>query len=379
MIAPHLSNFYVSDYPQSVDLTTLYVDDFTAAESSSSIPVASQRLSAHAGDVAAWAEDKGLSISVGKSHPTLFTSDSHQSYLDPEVTLNGASLQPERNPKILGIHFDPHLNFAQHARETASRALSRLRILKALAGTTWGQQKETLMITQRALIKSVIQYGAPVWFPNASRSSIAKLQVVQNAALQVVTGCHRMASVSHLHQEASALPVENFLSLLSKQYLAFPLVPGYPSNRTVTANSGPRKIKNTLQSRFYSDIRRYFHDGFLDPPVYADTIKALHCDAVSSYISTTDPNKVLCVHPPPFSPEESTLWCYYGTTLAQLRSRSCIALNSCKACVGVSSLSSCSGCGYESHTVPQSSVALLSPLSSRLRICGHRRVSQRSL
>ena len=67
-------------------------------------------VSAHAEDVAAWAEDKGLSISVGKSHATLFTSDTHQSYLDPEVTLNRTSLQPERNPKILGIHFDPHIN-----------------------------------------------------------------------------------------------------------------------------------------------------------------------------------------------------------------------------------------------------------------------------
>ena len=87
---PHLYNFCVLDYPQSADLTTSYAEDFTAAKLSSSLPVTSQRLSAHAEDVAAWAEDKGLSIMVEKSHPTLFTSDIRQSYLDPEGTLNGA-------------------------------------------------------------------------------------------------------------------------------------------------------------------------------------------------------------------------------------------------------------------------------------------------
>ena len=152
------------------------------------------------------------------------------------------------------------------------------------------------MITQSAFKKSAIQYGAPVWFP--THSYVAKLQVVENAALRVVIGFHRTASVRPLRHKAPVLPVDDFLSRLSKQYLASSLVLGHPSHRTVTAYSGPRKTKNTLQARFCSDIRRYIHDGLLDPSARTDAIKALHFDLVTGYFQSWIQIKSLVfIHP----------------------------------------------------------------------------------
>ena len=169
VISPSLFNFFVSDYPNTAHLVTSYADDFTAAECSPNVELAASRLSAHAGDISHWAAQKHLTIAEDKTHPTLFTSDTHQSRMDPGVLLNNSQLQLERNPKILGVHFDPHLRFSYHVQKQCTKASSRLRILEALAGTNWGQQKETLIMTYRALIKSVFQYAAPVWYPNASK------------------------------------------------------------------------------------------------------------------------------------------------------------------------------------------------------------------
>ena len=73
----------------------------------------------------------------------------------------------------------------------AKKSRNRLRILKALAGTNWGQNKETLLITYKALIRSQFDYAAPVWYTNAKKTPVKRLQHIQNAGLRPVTGCHR--------------------------------------------------------------------------------------------------------------------------------------------------------------------------------------------
>ena len=51
----------------------------------------------------------------------------------------------EKFPKILGITFDPLLCFHKHAEVTADKCKQGLSILKALTGTDWRQQKETIV------------------------------------------------------------------------------------------------------------------------------------------------------------------------------------------------------------------------------------------
>ena len=53
-------------------------------------------------------------------------------------------------------------------------------MLKALAGSSWGQEKETLLLTYNALGKSIESYAAPVWSTNASNSSFKKIQKAQS-------------------------------------------------------------------------------------------------------------------------------------------------------------------------------------------------------
>ena len=71
-------------------------------------------------------------------------------------------------------------------------------MLKALAGSSWGQDKENLLMTYNALGNSIANYAAPVWSTNASDSSFMKIQTAQNAAMRTATGAYKMASIDHL-------------------------------------------------------------------------------------------------------------------------------------------------------------------------------------
>ena len=172
VISPILFNHFVSDYPTTAPTISSYADDFTAMASDTSPFVAADRLSDHASDVAYWADSKGLKISIPKSNSALFTLDTHQSFLNPEVRWGEELLPVLRRIKILGVTLDTHFTFTPHTEEVAERARNRLNILRALAGTSWGQDKETLVTTFKSLISSILHYACPIWFPNTSDSAL---------------------------------------------------------------------------------------------------------------------------------------------------------------------------------------------------------------
>ena len=101
---------------------------------------------------------------------------------------------------------DPSLSFHKHCNYVTDGS-KRETMLNALAGSSCGQDMETLLLTYNALGKSIASYDAPIWSPNASESRFKKIQTSQNAALRTVTGAHKMASIDHLHQGSLTLKV----------------------------------------------------------------------------------------------------------------------------------------------------------------------------
>ena len=159
-------------------------------------------------------------ISAPKSTVTLFTSDPKQANITHQkIKISDAELPLVRNPKLLGVYLDTFFLFNAHCVQVANRVSKRNNVLKALAGTNWGQQKETLLLTYKALGRLIANYAAPVWGTNASDTSLGNIQRTQNEALRIITGSHKMSSIYHLHSATKMLRVEDHLNLLSAQYL----------------------------------------------------------------------------------------------------------------------------------------------------------------
>ena len=97
------------------------------------------------------------------------------------------------------MKFYLHFTFLPHICEVAKSYTERLKVIKALAGTSWGQDTKTLLVTYKALIRSKMDFAAPIWAPNVKPSPLSRLQSIQNAGLRLATGTLKMASVDHLH------------------------------------------------------------------------------------------------------------------------------------------------------------------------------------
>ena len=135
-----------------------------------------------------------------KSSVTLFTSDPAQANTRPEIKIADSEQPLVRSPKLLEVYLDTFFSFNNHCVQVR-RVSKRNNVLKALAGTNWGQQNETLLMTYKALGRSIANYAAPVWSINASESNTGKIQRPQNEALRIITGSHKMSSIDHINSE----------------------------------------------------------------------------------------------------------------------------------------------------------------------------------
>ena len=126
--------------------------------------------------------------------------------------------------------------------------------MKVLAGSSWRQEKEILLLTYNTLEKSIASYTEPVWSTNASDSSFKKIQISLNAALRTATWAHKMASIDHLHQESLKLKVKDHTQMLSSQYPVNCLEEDHVCHGITTQEPRPRPMKETLHSIHHSTI-----------------------------------------------------------------------------------------------------------------------------
>ena len=166
-------------------------------------------------------------------------------------------------------------------------AKSHIKFFQALAGSSWGHKKETMLNTYNALIRPITTDAAPVWFPNISPSSAQKIQRVQNSALRICLGAHNKVSSSNLHSESKILLVDDHLQILCAQHLASALRPVHPSHSIVTRPLGLRPKRCTLQSSFLEPVSPFLTEGILPPTSFKLTIANLYTQFIQNAISNT--------------------------------------------------------------------------------------------
>ena len=174
---PMISRVYLAT-SLSFNQHSEYADDITVWASGVKIPELEHKINGYLTEMACFLRDNSLLISAPKSTVTLFTPDPKQANTHLKIKISGAYLPLVRNPKLLGVYLDTFFSFNTHCVQVANRVSKRNNVLKALAGTNWGQQKETLLLTYKALGRSLANYGAPVWSTNASDTSLGKIQLI---------------------------------------------------------------------------------------------------------------------------------------------------------------------------------------------------------
>ena len=200
--SPILFNFYLCNLPLPPDGIRIkkYAHDISIIVSVLALSL-SNKINRYISTVTSFLEEQELVISPEKSTVTLFSHDPAEYKTRPNIQVKDQQIRLDKTPKLLGITFDTMHTFSNHVKNTITMCNSKLNILKALAGTSWGQDIETMKITYKSICRSILEYATPICSPSISDTNWEKLQVNQNKALRITTGYYHKTSPSHLHQE----------------------------------------------------------------------------------------------------------------------------------------------------------------------------------
>ena len=119
VLSPALVNYYLTDFPTPPPNIKLfkYADDITIYASGPVVADLINGLNIYLSQVLNYI--KKLTVSTDKSTVTLFTPDTHEHHLHPQVKLADQVLPLENKPKLLRVTLDTNLTFTQHCNNTA--------------------------------------------------------------------------------------------------------------------------------------------------------------------------------------------------------------------------------------------------------------------
>ena len=197
--------------------TSLYVDDFAIAYRSKYMPSIERNLQLCLNKLHGWANTNGFRFSQSKTVCIHFCNK-RNIHPDPDLTLNGQPIPIVDKTKFLGIYFDKKLNFKDHIQYLRDKCLKSLNIIKVVSRLDWGADRKVLLRLYRALIRSRLDYGAPV-YGSARPSYLKKLEPVQNQGLRLCLGAYRTSPSSSLHIEAHEMPIHIRKDFLTLQYI----------------------------------------------------------------------------------------------------------------------------------------------------------------
>ena len=325
--SPILFNFYLKNLPKPPDGIHViqYADDISIYTSGTNINALTRAINSYVPNLLNFLKERELLVSPEKSTVTLFTPDTKEAKIHPQVKMYDKVVPHEPTPKLLGVIFDTMYTFTHHTKTTVNKAKKKVNLMKSLAGTNWGQTKEILTSTYKAIGRSILEYASPIWSPIITESNWTRLQTTQNQALRIITGNHLMASSEHLHRETKILPLKDHCQMVASQFNLNCHLPGHPGNRLNTKPLPPRKLKPTIRN-FSNKINQ--HLPILDKKDLKKKIKKIHTSSVQDTIAKYPANKVLNTTPPDINKEELQLPRSTRVALSQLRSGYSKLLNS---------------------------------------------------
>ena len=250
---------------------------------------------------------------------------------------------------MLGVTLDTHLTFTQHCNKFAVKVQERNNVLKALTGSTWGCDKETLLTTYQAIGRSILSYCCPVWTPSHKDTNWSRLQRAQNSALRITTGSHKISDVAELHQEARELPVRQHNELISKQFAIACHLPQHPCHQLCHRPPDDRpERRRFLIGRFRPNIQQYLAEEPLSSTRYKAAISSIYQDAVRTAIESSS-SKLPNGRPPPIATAEQTLPRKTSTIQAQLRTGHSRILGQYINRIDPTARNHCHNCGLSPH------------------------------
>lgn len=156
-----------------------YADDFVIFVSDKNLKVCELKIQLALNYMLNKLDSLGLQVSEVKSKFCYFSRGARK--ILPTLTVNGCPLTSSNSVKYLGVCLDRSLIWKKHINEIAEICSKFLKLIKILAGSTWGIHPKHLRRLYISWIRSNIGYACFL-FDNSATSHLYRLDKIQNQA-----------------------------------------------------------------------------------------------------------------------------------------------------------------------------------------------------
>ena len=287
---------FINDLPEELQTEkALYADDL-ALWHTHKLPVFSATaLNRDLQRLEAYCNRWKMKINCSKTTYTIFTKSHKVAKQNIRLMLEGKAIQREDNPVYLGVQLDRQLTLKQHARNVKEKATKRMQLLKRLASTAWGADKNTLRQLYIGYVRSLMEYNIGLQ-TICSKDTQDSLDKVQNQAVHYISGAMRSAPTAaceiHTDIEPLALRREAAAIEMVERYRRKPK--DHPNRKVVdswTPNNRIQKksilmVENELQLKHHLPGNREMECPISrNNPPHKTTKKPVIKTKLSSYVS----------------------------------------------------------------------------------------------
>ncbi|WP_144077532.1 ribonuclease H family protein, partial [Solemya velum gill symbiont] len=258
---------------------TLFVDDFSISYRSKHMLTIERHLQQCLFRLEQWADQNGFTFSSSKTVCMHFCQ-LRSLHPDPTLTLFKRNIPVVKTFKFLGQLLDSKFSFIPHIKALVVKCHRTLDVLRVLANSQWGSDRDTLLRVYRALVRSKLDYGSHI-YGYARPSYLRQLNTIHHTGLRLCLGAFPTSPVESLFTEANEPPLHYRRLQLGMNYClrlsAFPLNPAYnavfkpclpqyfESHQTVISPFGIQLRPNLEASEInINDIR--LHSLSITPP-----------------------------------------------------------------------------------------------------------------
>ena len=207
VISPLLFLIMINDLPTTTNGVSMaiFADDTSMWKTGWRLDEVIRHIQVNLDKVREWCNTWGFILSKEKTVPIIFT---HRYPASPtKLTIDKVKLDWKKEVKFLGLIFDSRLTWNKHIDYVAKRCTQRLNLMKCMSGQRWGANKQSLVHTYIAMIRSIIDYGASAYF-TAHPSRLARLNSIQCQALRISCGAMKSTPLAALQVECGDPPFE---------------------------------------------------------------------------------------------------------------------------------------------------------------------------
>jgi hypothetical protein len=206
-----------------------FVDDTTLTELMNQHETQSL-MSVYLSQLESWVSNNHMKINSSKTKEMILGAFARSN--PSGLSISGKEISRVDNFKLLGIHISNNLTWNTHIDAICAKAATRIYFLKHLKRA--GLSPNHLLHFYLSVIRSLLEYGAPVWHHRLTKYQTDKLEAIQKRALKIIYSCTvgmpypfatAYAGIQTLHTRREHLSEKFFKALCSDDSCLFQLLP----------------------------------------------------------------------------------------------------------------------------------------------------------